>query len=70
MTLENLVVYGGIVLGIWLIGIVTILVADRRRRPVLQLDSPETRETRYAPRPGPRAGHLRPSFGQRWPRVG
>jgi hypothetical protein len=38
MTLEHLVVYGGIVVGCWLIGIVTFLAFARQHRPVLRLD--------------------------------
>lgn len=38
VTLEHLVVYGGIVVGIWLIGIVTLLATARQRRSVLHLD--------------------------------
>ncbi len=38
MTLEHVVVYGGIVVGIWLIGIITFLAAGQRHGPVLHLD--------------------------------
>jgi hypothetical protein len=37
MTLENLVVYGGMVLGFWAIGTITLLATGHRHRTVLDL---------------------------------
>lgn len=39
MTLENLVVYGGIVLCFWLIATLTFLATGHRQRAVLRLDA-------------------------------
>ena len=39
MTLENLVVYGGFVLGLWLTVILTLLAVGHRHRTVLRLDA-------------------------------
>ena len=39
MTLEHLVVYGGIILGIWLVGVLTLLIAPHQHRSVLHDDA-------------------------------
>ncbi len=66
MTLEHLVVYGGIVVGIWLIGIVTFLATAQRRGPALHLDARrDAARTRNAPERGSWAGRLRHALGQR-----
>ncbi|HET6438547.1 MAG TPA: hypothetical protein VFG59_10830 [Anaeromyxobacter sp.] len=65
MTLENLVVYGGIVLGIWLIGVLTSLATAHGHRPVLRLGMRGgAQENRYA---SERASwrRLRHAFGHR-----
>jgi hypothetical protein len=64
MTLENLVVYGGIVLGFWLIGTLTFLTTGHHHRAVLHLDARHgAQETRYAPERDSWAGRLRHAFG-------
>ena len=66
MTLEHLVVYGGIILGSWLLAIVTFLATANRHGSVLDLDAKrEAQETRYAPERGSWAGRLRHAFGHR-----
>jgi len=66
MTLENLVVYGGIVLGFWLIAIVTFLAAAPQHRSGLRLDERRgAHETRYVLERGSWAGRLRHAFGHR-----
>ena len=64
MTLENLVVYGGIVLGFWLITIVTFLATAPQHRAGLHLDEQRgAPEKRYALDRGSWAGRLRHAFG-------
>jgi len=55
MTLENLVVYGGIVLGIWLIGILALEATARQRHSMLRLGMRHRTEARGTRRsiPGP-----------------
>ncbi len=66
MTLEHLVVYGGIVVGIWLIGIITFLATAQRHGPALHLGVRRgAATTRYAPERGSWAGRLRHAFGHR-----
>ena len=66
MTLQNLVVYGGIVLGFWLITILTFLATAHHHRTALHLDARrEAQETRYAPERGSWASRLRHVFGHR-----
>ncbi len=66
MTLENLVVYGGFVLGLWLTGILTFLAVGHRHRTVLRLDARRrAHETREAPDRGSWAARLRHAFGHR-----
>ncbi len=65
MTLENLVVYCGIILGFWLIAILTFLATAHHQSTVLRLDERrKAGETRYAPEHGSLAGRVRHAFGQ------
>jgi len=65
MTLESLVVYGGIALGFWLIAVLTFLVTAHHHRAVLRLDERRgAGETRSAGR-GSWAGRLRHALGHR-----
>jgi len=66
MTLENLVVYGGIVLGFWLIAVLTFLATGYNHRAVLRLEARRgSQGTRGAPERGSWAGRLRHAFGHR-----
>jgi hypothetical protein len=66
MTLEHLVVYGGIVVGIWLIGIVASLARARKHRSALHLDMRHgAPRTRHAPERRSWAGRLGHALGYR-----
>ena len=66
MTLENLVVYGGIILAFWLIAILTFQATAHHHRAVLHLNERRgAQQTRNAPARRSWAGRLRHAFGHR-----
>lgn len=66
MTLENLVVYGGIILGFWLSATLTFLATGHRQRAVLRLDAQRgAQEADAEPARGSWTVRLLHAFGHR-----
>ena len=66
MTLENLVVDGGIILGFWLIATLTFLATGNRQRAVLRLDEQRgAQEANAEPAPSSWTVRLLQAFGHR-----